>query len=251
MAILRNKTQKSYTIVDNYALNDKRLSLKAIGLLVKMLSLPDYWDFSEAGLVAILKDGQSSVRNGLKELESLGYLVRRRVKDESGRFTDCEWEVYETPQLENPNMVSARLEIADNKLLKEETTKQETTKEYAPPAKKPAKHRYGEYGNVLLTDEELAKLQAEFPNDLQDRIDRLGEYIAQKGDKYKSHYATIRAWARQKGELPNQKQSPDPHRQGKYSTENVNARAFERLKEMRERGARKREEEERMRRETC
>lgn len=60
------------------------------------------------------------------------------------------------------------------------------------------KHRYGEYQNVLLTDNELDKLKSEFP-DLEERIERLSEYIASKGAKYKSHLATIRSWARKDG----------------------------------------------------
>jgi predicted phage replisome organizer len=66
----------------------------------------------------------------------------------------------------------------------------------APSAKKPARHKYGAYANVLLTDDEYAKLKAEFPSDLEERIQRLSEYIESKGAKYKSHLATIRAWAR-------------------------------------------------------
>lgn len=62
--------------------------------------------------------------------------------------------------------------------------------------KKPVKHKYGEYKNVLLTDEEVQKLLAEFPDDLQERIDRLSEYIESTGKKYRSHFATIRAWAK-------------------------------------------------------
>lgn len=62
--------------------------------------------------------------------------------------------------------------------------------------KKPQKHRYGRYNNVLLTDEEYSTLQAEFPSDYSDRIERLSEYIESKGEKYKSHLATIRNWAR-------------------------------------------------------
>ena len=65
--------------------------------------------------------------------------------------------------------------------------------------KKPVKHKHGEYDNVLLTDAELDKLKAEYP-DWQERIDRLSAYIASKGAKYKSHYATIRNWARKDGE---------------------------------------------------
>lgn len=61
---------------------------------------------------------------------------------------------------------------------------------------KPTRHKYGLYENVLLTDEDYQKLIAEFPHDYADRIERLSEYIASTGKKYKSHMATIRAWAR-------------------------------------------------------
>lgn len=61
--------------------------------------------------------------------------------------------------------------------------------------KKPVKHKYGEYNNVLLTDEELDKLKTEYP-DWEERIERLSSYIASTGKRYKSHYATIRNWAR-------------------------------------------------------
>ena len=60
---------------------------------------------------------------------------------------------------------------------------------------KETRHKYGEYKNVLLSDEELAKLKAEFP-DWEERIERLSEYIASTGKKYKSYLATIRNWAR-------------------------------------------------------
>ena len=82
----------------------------------------------------------------------------------------------------------------------------------APKPKKPVKHKYGEYNNVLLTDDELEKLQAEYP-DYSDRIDRLSAYIASTGKAYKSHYATIRNWARKDQQQnivqprPTQKQS--------------------------------------------
>ena len=62
-------------------------------------------------------------------------------------------------------------------------------------AKKPTKHKYGEYQNVLLTDDELAKLKEEF-FDWKERIERLSSYIASTGKSYKNHLATIRNWAR-------------------------------------------------------
>lgn len=61
--------------------------------------------------------------------------------------------------------------------------------------KKESKKLYGEYKNVRLTDGEMEKLQEQFP-DWMDRIDRLSEYIATKGDKYKNHLAVMRSWAR-------------------------------------------------------
>lgn len=86
----------------------------------------------------------------------------------------------------------------------------------APPAEKEndkkVKHKHGEYQNVLLTDEELAKLQQLFPLDLPARIERLSGYIAQSGKKYKSHYATIRNWASRDA-----KQQPAPAPRGRYA----------------------------------
>ncbi|WP_458397446.1 hypothetical protein [Anaerotignum sp.] len=62
------------------------------------------------------------------------------------------------------------------------------------------RHQYGEYKNVLLTDEEMDKLKAEFPNDWKERIERLSFYMASTGKSYKSHLATIRNWARKDAE---------------------------------------------------
>lgn len=73
-------------------------------------------------------------------------------------------------------------------------------KEAGNKADKPtSRHKYGSYKNVLFTDEEYAKLQAEFPGDYSERIERLSEYIASTGKSYKSHLATIRSWARKDG----------------------------------------------------
>lgn len=58
---------------------------------------------------------------------------------------------------------------------------------------KPTRHKFGEYCNVLLADDELEKLRAEIPG-YQDLIERLSGYIESTGKKYKSHYATIRNW---------------------------------------------------------
>ena len=78
-----------------------------------------------------------------------------------------------------------------------------------PPQKK-TRHKYGRYANVLLTDEELDKLKAEFPADWEQRIERLSEYIESKGAKYKNHLATIRSWARNEGTKTKQYSRTEP-----------------------------------------
>lgn len=91
------------------------------------------------------------------------------------------------------------LSYGEKEIEKEKEKKKDKEIESNVPDKnvgnKPARHKYGEYNNVLLTDEELEKLKTEFP-DWKERIERLSSYIAQSGKSYKSHLATIRNWAR-------------------------------------------------------
>lgn len=68
---------------------------------------------------------------------------------------------------------------------------------------KPHRHKYGRYKNVLLSDEDIEKLKTEFPNDYEDRIERLSEYKASTGKSYKNDLATIRNWARRDKQAPN------------------------------------------------
>ena len=157
-----------------------------------MLSLPDDWEFSENGLQAILRDGQTSVRSAVKELESAGFLSRTRERDESGRMGRCVWIVCDYPHFENPNLVNSNLGNEPQLSTKESSTNRPTTKE----SKRETRHKYGEYSNVLLSDTDLAKLKSEFPNDWEERIERLSAYMASTGKSYKNHLATIRNWAR-------------------------------------------------------
>ena len=82
MAVCRVEKTKNYTVMSNYHLNDPRLSLKAIGLLSKILSLPEAWDYTVAGLARICREGRDAVRSALAELEEAG-LSYSVVGDES------------------------------------------------------------------------------------------------------------------------------------------------------------------------
>lgn len=84
----------------------------------------------------------------------------------------------------------------------------------SPKPSKPVKHKYGEYKNVLLTDDELEKLKDEYL-DWEERIERLSSYVASTGKSYKSHYATIRNWARKDQERSTQSVNQPYHKQTK------------------------------------
>lgn len=73
--------------------------------------------------------------------------------------------------------------------------------------KKEPRHKYGEYENVLLSDTDLAKLKSEFPTDWEERIERLGAYMASTGKTYKNHLATIRNWAKRDSESQSKRAS--------------------------------------------
>ena len=97
MAVIRVERNENYTHMSNYHLRDKSLSLRAIGLLSKMLSLPPEWDYTVSGLAAICKEGRDAVRATLMELEAAGYMVRQQTHTEAGTFGKNDYTVYEQP----------------------------------------------------------------------------------------------------------------------------------------------------------
>ena len=97
MAVFRVERTKNYTVMSNLHLQNRRLCLNAKGLLSQMLSLPEDWDYTLAGLAAINPDGRDSIRSAVAELERAGYVVRSRRVDAQGRFAGNEYVIYESP----------------------------------------------------------------------------------------------------------------------------------------------------------
>ena len=97
MAVFRVERNKGYTVMSNYHLKDRGLSLKSKGLLSMMLSLPDEWNYTTRGLAAICREGVDSIGATLRELEKAGYIVRNQLRDVKGRITDTEYVIYEQP----------------------------------------------------------------------------------------------------------------------------------------------------------
>jgi hypothetical protein len=100
MAIIKIEKTKDYTIMSNYHLRDKELSLKAKGLLSLMLSLPNNWNYSVQGLVAICKENETAINSALNELKTNKYLKVYKVlpnKDKGRTTLDYLYMIYEKP----------------------------------------------------------------------------------------------------------------------------------------------------------
>ena len=100
MAIIRVNKNKDYVVMSNNHFKEKDMSLKAKGLLSEMLSLPDSWDYSVAGLIAINKDNETSIKSALTELKQFGYLkVNKLMPNETktGRI-EYIYDIFEEKQ---------------------------------------------------------------------------------------------------------------------------------------------------------
>ena len=138
MARLINKTQTSFTIVNNEILRNKKLGMKERGLLITLISLPDGWNFSVQGLVSILPEGKTAIQAGIHKLEEMGYIRRTLAKEENGHFSGYDWEISdrpifaEKPLAENQSTVN---EMTENPLqlnTKELNTYESNTNSFIP-----------------------------------------------------------------------------------------------------------------------
>ena len=237
-----HKTEK-YTVMSNYHLVDKSLTLKAKGLLSIMLALPPEWNFSLNGLTGLSTDGRDSVYSAIKTLRDRGYLFLEMERNEKGQF-DTVYNIFENPQtefLQNTNetnfFTDAEKPIRENRFGKSASDNIElNTKElsinnqkddkknldnvgqnFKTEAEKPnfqqmsldnvvqigqtpkarqkiiIKNPYGEFKNVLLSDEECEKLKEIYQTKekFDEALGILSEYKAAKGKKYKSDYAVL------------------------------------------------------------
>ena len=98
MPVFRVERNKVYTVMSNHHLRYKSLSLKAKGLLSQILSLPEDWDYTLKGLALVNREKIDAIRQAIRELEQVGYIVRSRERDERGRLRGADYVIYEQPQ---------------------------------------------------------------------------------------------------------------------------------------------------------
>lgn len=191
---------------NKFVFGNNLVEVKAGSFITSIAKLTDKWGWSN-----------TKVTNFLKLLESDGMITRKS----DTKKTVITIENYSTFQIMDDTETIPKRYRNDTKATPKRTNNNENN-DNNENNNKNIKHKYGEYKNVLLTDEEMEKLKAEYP-DYEERIERLSSYVASTGKSYKSHYATIRNWARKdkkegKGNAGNRGTDPEApqRRMGTY-----------------------------------
>ena len=208
MAVIRVNKTGDFTVMSNYHFKDKRLSLKAKGLLSQMLSLPDTWDYTVAGLAAINKEHESAVNSALKELKKCGYLVVTKHKPnetESGRY-EYNYDVYEKKKkkqgIEKQGVEILPLEIQGIENQAQLNTKESITNLSNTKESKTKDRRFS-----IPTVEEVRAYCSERRNGID--AEQFFDFYTAKGWKIgkepmKDWKAAIRTWERRSGGKPKQ-----------------------------------------------
>ena len=113
MATFRVNKTSDYTVISNYHLREKGMSLKAKGLLTLMLSLPEDWDYSISGLASICAENETAIKTGLKELKKFGYLRISKIfpsKERGNKKIEYIYEIFEKPLGEDKRQKEQEIE---------------------------------------------------------------------------------------------------------------------------------------------
>ena len=172
--LLLKATHKEYDAV----FKGERITLKRGQLITGRKKISSKLSVSESKVQRILKSFENEQQ------------IEQQMDSRNRLISIVKWELYQRSEQLNEQQVNSN-RTASEQLVN--TNKNVKNDKKVKNVKK-VKNIYGEYGNVFLTSDEFEKLVEDF-SDYKQRIEKLSEYIASKGDKYKSHYATIRMWA--------------------------------------------------------
>lgn len=158
-----------------------------------------YWTYNSVKAFETLFPflGKKAIATALAKAENEGLIYTGNYNEQP--YDRTKWYALSDKGyalFQNGDSIVPKWEMDSSKMGNGDIQNGATNTIYKPNTKPASKHRYGEYENVLLSDEDLGKLKAEFPNDWQERIERLSSYMASTGKSYKNHLATIRNWAK-------------------------------------------------------
>ena len=190
--LAKYQTDDPFTRVPNAAVNDELLDLKARGLLLLMLSLPDDWVFRERHLAEKAGVGREQVRTAMRRLVEAGYVIRRR-ETVDGKPPITVTEVYDRPQ--------------DARVGKPEVGKSDRretrplSNEEVPLTKKSTKtsrsRKTGVPDSWQPESNIVQQLQDKFPKiDVPGQVDTFLDYHRSKGSKFADWDAAFRNWVR-------------------------------------------------------
>ena len=195
--------QTGFGMLPKAVMQSPNLKIESKAIFAYLTTFAGNGDTAFPGRELICKDlGISKDRfyKYMNELKEKGYIKIEQVKDDNGKFRHNIYKLIPFPEI--PDTVNPDTEIPDtgNKDTKNNNNKNNNNKN--KPAKK--KQVHGEFGNVKLYDNELEILISNYGKPIIDEyIDRLDYYIAEKGAKYKSHYLTIKRWLKNANIEPN------------------------------------------------
>ena len=184
MSVIRVNKTKDYVVMSNHHFKERKMSLKAKGLLSEMLSLPDDWDYSISGLVSINKENETSIKSALNELKEFGYLkVNKLLPNETytGRI-EYVYDIYEKKQ-EGEKQGVENLGV---EFLGVENQVQYNINNKVLNNKKNKYNIYGEFKRIKLTDDEYNRLVKDYGEEfIKNQIKLLDEYVESNNNKNK------------------------------------------------------------------
>lgn len=194
MDTLQKRYKHGFTTVSNDIFRCNQLSAKALGILCLLFSLPDNWQFSEAGIASLFpKDGKASVRSGVKELEASGFVRREQIR-EAGRFVGYKWLVSDVPFSDFPQTEKPITENPPqlNTNISKDLKNKDISKSSAPPSNTERSKTF-----TPPTVEEVAAYCVSRQNNV-DAV-RFVDFYAAKGwyigkNKMKDWKAAVRTW---------------------------------------------------------
>lgn len=221
--IYRDTHENNYSVISNRILKDGRLSLGACGLLCRLLSFPDEWEFSIEGISSSLSVSKKVIHRLLKELKEAGYIEIEKVRDKTGHFGAVIWHIRETPsevpKTEVRKRESRNTEIPFTEVPQNRSSEKGTIIKYYIESStnsmeekiEKEKTPFGEFQNVFLSPDEEKKLKDLFGEDGFERwVGSLGDYLKEHPrKKYASHYRTILKWSEKERKGKEEKKSED------------------------------------------